>query len=265
MQKSIKSAVSIVLTALSLSSLSACSALDSFRKVQDDFFHDTIGMSSGDPQYDAVRSELKDKLYGIEREKLNLILDNKLVPSQKTTDVVSEALNILHLYTYQTEDCNLVFEFDADDKFNMFRQLTPEVCISSNVTINGNQANPFQSALAKQAWEKEHAYKAGECRILKNAVNRFIENGGNDLTVDAIKTYLAEDAKAAEEAKQIKQNSDTITDLNSALLNRDVLNSNDAKDLREAVQKVEEMKRLLKQAIAESPELQEQLKANSKN
>ena len=55
MQKSIKSAVSIVLTALSLSSLSACSALDSFRKVQDDFFHDTIGMSSGDPQYDAVR------------------------------------------------------------------------------------------------------------------------------------------------------------------------------------------------------------------
>lgn len=38
MQKSIKSAVSIVLTALSLSSLSACSALDSFRKVQDDFF-----------------------------------------------------------------------------------------------------------------------------------------------------------------------------------------------------------------------------------
>ena len=75
MQKSIKSAVSIVLTALSLSSLSACSALDSFRKVQDDFFHDTIGMSSGDPQDDAVRSELKDKLYGIEREKLNLILD----------------------------------------------------------------------------------------------------------------------------------------------------------------------------------------------
>lgn len=263
--QSIKSAVSIVLSALSLSSLSACSALDSFRKVQDDFFHDTIGMSSGDPQYDAVRSELKDKLYGIEREKLNLILDDKLVASQKTADVVSEALNILHLYTYQTEDCNLVFEFDADDKFNMFRQLTPEVCISSNVTINGNQANPFQSALAKQAWEQEHAYKAGECRILKNAVNRFIEKGGNDLTVDAIKTYLAEDAKAAEEAKQIKQNSDTITDLNSALLNRDVLNSDDAKDLREAVQKVEEMKRLLKQAIAESPELQEQLKANSKN
>lgn len=42
-------------------------------------------MSSGDPQYDAVRSELKDKLYGIEREKLNLILDNKLVASQKNS------------------------------------------------------------------------------------------------------------------------------------------------------------------------------------
>ena len=48
----------------------------------------------------------------------------------------------------------------------MFRQLTPELCATENVKINGKQGNALQSALARQAWEQAHAYKAGSCRIL---------------------------------------------------------------------------------------------------
>ena len=51
--------------------------------------------------------------------------------------MLGSALNVLHLYSYQESDCNVIFEFDADDKFNMFRQLTPELRATENVKING--------------------------------------------------------------------------------------------------------------------------------
>ena len=164
--KALKTTALIVLTSSSIATLAGCSALDKFRKVQDDFFYDTVGMSSDDPEYDSLRLLLKDQLYGVDRAKLELILDNKLLPSQRSSDMLGSALNVLHLYSYQESDCNVIFEFDADDKFNMFRQLTPELRATENVKINGKQGNALQSALARQAWEQAHAYKAGSCRIL---------------------------------------------------------------------------------------------------
>lgn len=244
--KALKTTALIVLTSSAIATLAGCSALDKFRKVQDDFFYDTVGMSSDDPEYDSLRLLLKDQLYGVDRAKLELILDNKLLPSQRSSDMLGSALNVLHLYSYQESDCNVIFEFYADDKFNMFRQLTPELCATENVKINGKQGNALQSALARQAWEQAHAYKAGSCRILKDAVSRFMDKGGNKLSLDEIKAYLAEDAatKAQKEAQNADNNS---TDVNNA----DV-KTVDNKDLTEAVNNLEQVKTLIRQTMAQS-------------
>lgn len=249
--KALKTTALIALTTVTFTALSGCSVLDKFRKVQDDFLYDTVGMSSDDPEYDSLRSLLKDELYGVDRAKLELILDNKLLPSKRSSDMLGSALNVLHLYSYQESDCNVIFEFDADDKFNMFRQLTPELCATEYATINGKKGNAFQSTLARQAWEQAHAYKAGSCRILKDAVSRFMDKGGNKLSLEEIKAYLAEDAatKAQSEDKNQETSSD---DTNSADVKNTDIKSVDNKDLKEAVNNLEEVKALIRQTMAES-------------
>lgn len=182
----------------------------------------------------------------MDKEKLDLILNHKLVPSQRTSDMISNKLGILYLYTYQESDCNLVFDFDVDKKFNMLRQLTPELCPTTNIRVNGKQANAFQSALARAAWEHDHAYKAGSCRILKDAVSRFIDKGGNKLSLDEIKAYLSEDAaaKAQSEKEKAEQSESDVK-------NADVKTA-DSNDLKNSVDSLEEVKALLKHAMEQN-------------
>ena len=73
-----------------------------------------------------------------------------------------------------------------------------------------------------------------------------MDKGGNKLSLDEIKAYLAEDAaaKAQKEAQNADNNS---TDVNNA----DV-KSVDNKDLTEAVNNLEQVKTLIRQTMAQS-------------
>ncbi len=247
--KALKTSPLIVLATTAVL-LSGCSALDKFRSVQDDFYHDTMGISSDDPEFDSLRSLLKEQLKGVDRAKLELILDNRLIPSQRTSDMLVSKFRKPYLYQYQESDCNVVFEFDVDDKFNMFRQLTPELCPATTVKINGKQGSAFESALARQLWEQEHAYKVGSCRILKDAVSRFVDKGGNRLSIEEIKAYLAEDA--AEKARHLEQDAGkSDTDVNSSNLKNGDVKTADSRELNEAVNSLEDVKALLRQTMAQ--------------
>lgn len=73
-----------------------------------------------------------------------------------------------------------------------------------------------------------------------------MDKGGNKLSLDEIKAYLAEDAatKAQKEAQNADNNS---TDVNNA----DV-KTVDNKDLTEAVNNLEQVKTLIRQTMAQS-------------
>ena len=219
------SSLTVLITAAVL--LSGCSALDKFRSVQDDFYYDTMGISSDDPEFDSLRSLLKEQLKGVDRAKLELILDNRLIPSQRTSDMLVSKFRKPYLYQYQESDCNVVFEFDVDDKFNMFRQLTPELCPATTVKINGKQGSAFESALARQLWEQEHAYK----------------ESGVDLSNDKMALQRLKDA--AEKARHLEQDvGKSDTDVNSSNLKNGDVKTADSRELNEAVNSLEDVKAL---------------------
>lgn len=71
-----------------------------------------------------------------------------------------------------------------------------------------------------------------------------MDKGGNKLSLDEIKAYLAEDAAA--KAQKEAQNADNSTNVNNA----DV-KSVDNKDLTESVNNLEQVKALIRQTMAE--------------
>jgi len=78
-----------------------------------------------------------------------------------------------------------------------------------------------------------------------------MDKGGNKLSLEEIKAYLAEDAatKAQSENKNQETSSD---DTNSADVKNTDIKSVDNKDLKEAVNNLEEVKALIRQTMAES-------------
>ena len=78
-----------------------------------------------------------------------------------------------------------------------------------------------------------------------------MDKGGNKLSLDEIKAYLAEDAatKAQKEAQNADNNS---TDVNNADVNNADVKTVDNKDLTEAVNNLEQVKTLIRQTMAQS-------------
>ena len=125
--KALKTTALIVLTSSSIATLAGCSALDKFRKVQDDFFYDTVGMSSDDPEYDSLRLLLKDQL--IKQRRDNRVLYKFIEPE------------IIFFPTYRREKNEEKFSSMDTIKKNRESNRNYHTYISQSFSLSNNQDN----------------------------------------------------------------------------------------------------------------------------
>lgn len=167
--------------------------MNDFVEAQESFFHNTLGMSSGDISLDDLKSRYDDVLADTEFDRLNFILDLRLVESRRSDDQFVSMIGLNHVYTYRDSDCNLAFRFGDDKKLSFMTFITPELGDVQNVTVNGKRVNSSaKSAFAKALAEVGSRLPVGNCTLLRTYLDTYIEKGGSNLSVMDIQSYLDE-------------------------------------------------------------------------
>lgn len=192
----------VICIAMAAGMLCGCSALNSFVKAQDNFFHKTLGISTGDKNLDEFWKSYGDMLDEMPYQRLNTIVDGRLQHAARSDDTVISIMGIRHTYIYQDNDCNIAFQFDDENKMMRLKQIKPELLVE--VTVNGKRkANIVEGGLARAAAETKLALPVGRCTVLRKYLDLYTANGGAILTDTEINAYLDKIRKEVAEANSI--------------------------------------------------------------
>ncbi len=173
-----------------LSALNGCasvnSAIHDFRQFQDD--HLSWLREITDPEFEAIKSQFTEAFREVEFDKVNAVLDGRLKPSDDR-----ELYKLGNGYYLMTQDCNLRFEVRSDRPvINDIQRIPGRHLCTGEISK--------EALLASFQYSAQTRPDVGTCTLELEAIRKFREKGGRDLTLEAIQAYKAEEA--AERAAQ---------------------------------------------------------------
>ncbi len=165
--------------------LSGCSSIDSaindFRQFQDDHLGWLEEITNEDLA--AVKPQFTEAFREVEFDKVNAVLDGQLKPSD-----YREPLKLGNGYYLMTSDCNLRFEVRRD------RPVINDINeIPGEYLCNGGKLSG-KTLMAQMQYEAATRPPVGSCALELEAIRKFQEKGGRDLTLEEIQAYKAEEA-----------------------------------------------------------------------